>query len=112
MSVAARGPAAGDPDRPLVDPDALERFMDERLPGPGRISVERHRAGHSNETFLVTRGDDAWVLRRPPRGAFLPTAHDVMRGLPGDRLVSYTRTGDEQDQKDRRVTAAHKCSQY
>ena len=79
MSVAARGPAAGDPDRPLVDPDALERFMDERLPGPGRISVERHRAGHSNETFLVTRGDDAWVLRRPPRGAFLPTAHDVMR---------------------------------
>ena len=39
------------------------------------------------------------------------TADRVMRGLPGDRLVSYTRTGDEQDQKkDCRVTAAHKCS--
>jgi len=34
-----------------------------------------------------------------------------MRGLAGDRLVSYTRTGDEQDQKkDCRVTAAHKHS--
>src|SRR5207248_6375390 len=36
-------------------------------------------AGHSNETFFVRRGPDEWVLRRPPRGAFLPTAHDVVR---------------------------------
>ena len=36
-------------------------------------------AGHSNETFFVRRGDQEWVLRRPPRGAFLPTAHDVVR---------------------------------
>ena len=41
--------------------------------------MERHRAGHSNETFFVRRGGHRWVLRRPPRGAFLPTAHDVMR---------------------------------
>ena len=38
------------------------------------------------------------------------TADRVMRGLPGDRFASATRTGDEQDQKDCRVTAAHKCS--
>jgi aminoglycoside phosphotransferase (APT) family kinase protein len=73
------GPPADDLDRPLVDPEALERFLDERLPGPGRVEVERHQAGHSNETFFVTRGGDRWVLRRPPRGAFLPTAHDVLR---------------------------------
>ncbi len=36
-------------------------------------------AGHSNETFFVRFGDREWVLRRPPRGAFLPTAHDVGR---------------------------------
>lgn len=41
--------------------------------------VRRHQAGHSNETFFVTRGDREWVLRRPPRGAFLPSAHDVGR---------------------------------
>ena len=73
------GPAGEDLARPLVDPDALERFLDDRLPGPGRVEVERHAAGHSNETFFVRRGPDEWVLRRPPRGAFLPTAHDVMR---------------------------------
>jgi aminoglycoside phosphotransferase (APT) family kinase protein len=73
------GPPADDLDRPLVDPEALERFLDARLPGAGRVSVERHQAGHSNETFFVDRGQDRWVLRRPPRGAFLPTAHDVLR---------------------------------
>jgi aminoglycoside phosphotransferase (APT) family kinase protein len=79
MSAQVHGPPAEEQDRPLVDQEALERFLDERLPGPGRIEVERHRAGHSNETFFVTRGSDSWVLRRQPRGAFLPTAHDVLR---------------------------------
>ena len=64
---------------PLVDPVRLERWLDEALPGAGEVSVERHVAGHSNETFFVTRGEDRWVLRRPPRGAFLPSAHDVGR---------------------------------
>jgi aminoglycoside phosphotransferase (APT) family kinase protein len=45
----------------------------------GPFQVERHRAGHSNETFFVRRSGQEWVLRRPPRGAFLPTAHDVLR---------------------------------
>ena len=45
----------------------------------GPLQVQRHRAGHSNETFFVRAGDREWVLRRPPRGAFLPTAHDVGR---------------------------------
>jgi aminoglycoside phosphotransferase (APT) family kinase protein len=79
MNRHAQGPPAEDLGRPLVDAEALERFLDERLPGRGRVEVERHRAGHSNETFFVTRGTDEWVLRRPPRGAFLPTAHDVTR---------------------------------
>ncbi|MDQ3916721.1 MAG: phosphotransferase family protein [Actinomycetota bacterium] len=63
----------------LVDPQALERFLSETLPGDGELVVRRHQAGHSNETFFVTRGDARWVLRRPPSGAFLPSAHDVKR---------------------------------
>jgi len=69
----------GDLSRPLVNPAALSRWLDETLgPGP-EISVERHQVGHSIETFFVIRGEHEWVLRRPPRGAFLPTAHDVLR---------------------------------
>jgi aminoglycoside phosphotransferase (APT) family kinase protein len=79
MTPHVQGPPTEGRDRPLVDSEALERFLDERLPGAGRVELERHQAGHSNETFFVTRGADRWVLRRPPRGAFLPTAHDVTR---------------------------------
>jgi aminoglycoside phosphotransferase (APT) family kinase protein len=70
---------AEDAGGPLVDPERLSAFLDDKLPGTGAFEVERHRAGHSNETFFVRRGGHRWVLRRPPRGAFLPTAHDVMR---------------------------------
>ena len=67
---------------PLVDPDALGRYLAQALPGPDAempLQVERIRGGHSNETFFVTRGRDQWALRRPPRGPLLPTAHDVGR---------------------------------
>jgi aminoglycoside phosphotransferase (APT) family kinase protein len=73
----ARGPASD--DRPLVDPEALSRFLDGRLDGRGPFEIERYRAGHSNETFFVRRSGHEWVLRRPPAGSFLPTAHDVLR---------------------------------
>ena len=63
----------------LVDERKLREYLDERLEGSGDIQVVRHQAGHSNETFFVTRGRSRWVLRRPPLGAFLPSAHDVGR---------------------------------
>lgn len=62
----------------LIDEDALASYLSEHL-GDGEIEVERHRAGHSNETFFVTYAGREMVLRRPPRGAFLPSAHDVGR---------------------------------
>ena len=73
------GPSTRDSERPLVEPEALTAFLDEKLPGEGPFEVERHQAGHSNETFFIRRSGHEWILRRPPRGAFLPTAHDVMR---------------------------------
>jgi aminoglycoside phosphotransferase (APT) family kinase protein len=63
---------------PLVDTDALAAYLSQHLPGDG-VRVRRHQAGHSNETFFVTWGGRELVLRRPPRGAFLPSAHDVAR---------------------------------
>ena len=64
----------------LIDVAALERFVNANAAGtPGPIEVQKHIAGFSNETFYVTRGEERWVLRRPPRGPLLPTAHDVVR---------------------------------
>jgi aminoglycoside phosphotransferase (APT) family kinase protein len=61
-----------------VDEVALTDYLSEHLPGRG-LEIERHRAGHSNETFFVTWAGRELVLRRPPLGAFLPSAHDVAR---------------------------------
>ena len=35
--------------------------------------------GRSNLTYAVTDGEQRWVLRRPPLGHVLPTAHDMTR---------------------------------
>ncbi|MBI3734799.1 MAG: phosphotransferase family protein [Chloroflexi bacterium] len=65
---------------PLVDEHALQTYLAAQWPGSDApVRVEKIQAGHSNETFLVARGDEQWVLRRPPRPPYLPTAHDVLR---------------------------------
>jgi aminoglycoside phosphotransferase (APT) family kinase protein len=63
----------------LVDAGRLAAFLDERGLGAGEVQVERIPQGHSNLTFTVRRGDETWILRRPPRGELLPTSHDVTR---------------------------------
>jgi aminoglycoside phosphotransferase (APT) family kinase protein len=65
---------------PLVDEPKLQEYLAAHLGGaPVSVRAEKIQAGHSNETFALTRGDQHWVLRRPPRGPLLPTAHDVLR---------------------------------
>ncbi len=64
----------------LVDVASLEAYVNEHVPGrSGVLAVEKHTAGFSNETFYVSRGEERWVMRRPPAGPLLPTAHDVLR---------------------------------
>lgn len=64
----------------LLDVEKLRTFIEANVPGePAPLEVQKHVAGFSNETFYVTRGSDQWVMRRPPRGPLLPTAHDVIR---------------------------------
>lgn len=64
----------------LVDVPALEKFLNEHMGGePTPISVRKHTAGYSNVTLFVDRGDQQLVMRRPPTGDLLPSAHDVMR---------------------------------
>ena len=64
----------------LVPHRGVARFLDEAFgPAGGDVVVERLGEGHSNLTFLVRRGEDAWVLRRPPRGDILPGTHEMSR---------------------------------
>jgi len=63
----------------LVDPERLTAYAGPSLPGDGPLAVERLAEGHSNLTFVVSRGEREWILRRPPQGPLLPTAHDVIR---------------------------------
>ncbi len=52
----------------LVNLSALENFLRQHLfPQKGELSVEKHEAGYSNETFYVSWGSQRWVMRRPPQ---------------------------------------------
>jgi aminoglycoside phosphotransferase (APT) family kinase protein len=64
---------------PLIVRDPLGAFLDDHGLGSGPIAAERIGEGHSNITYLVRRGDDVFVLRRPPRPPLPPSAHDVLR---------------------------------
>ena len=64
---------------PLIDEAALAKYLSDELGEDADLEVHRHQAGHSNETFFLDYGGRELVLRRPPLGAFLPTAHDVER---------------------------------
>jgi aminoglycoside phosphotransferase (APT) family kinase protein len=65
--------------QPLIVRQPLERFLDSHGLGSGQVEAERIGEGHSNVTYLLTRGDERFVLRRPPRGPLPPSAHDVLR---------------------------------
>lgn len=57
----------------------MASYLRSRLPGEGDVSIERHEFGHSNVTYFVTRGDERYVLRRPPEGPLPPGTHDMRR---------------------------------
>jgi aminoglycoside phosphotransferase (APT) family kinase protein len=64
---------------PLLVREPLAEFLDGAGLGEGEIEAERIGDGHSNVTYLVRRGDERFVLRRPPRPPLPPSAHDVLR---------------------------------
>jgi aminoglycoside phosphotransferase (APT) family kinase protein len=47
--------------------------------GNGEIAVEQFPSGHSNLTYLVKSDGHEWVLRRPPFGSKVKSAHDMGR---------------------------------
>jgi aminoglycoside phosphotransferase (APT) family kinase protein len=63
-----------------IDAAPLAVWLKARLPGvEGAIAVEQFPGGHSNLTYLLRFGDRELVLRRPPFGSKVKTAHDMGR---------------------------------
>ncbi|MBQ0888854.1 phosphotransferase family protein [Streptomyces sp. RM72] len=70
------------PDHPPgLDLDRLRVLLDRERPGlvTGPLSGRLIEGGRSNLTYAVSDGTDRWVVRRPPLGHVLATAHDMRR---------------------------------
>ncbi|MEV7782071.1 phosphotransferase family protein [Kitasatospora sp. NPDC088351] len=68
-------------DPPGLDLARLRAHLDRALPGTvqGPLRAELIEGGRSNLTYRLTDGTSRWVLRRPPLGHVLATAHDMGR---------------------------------
>jgi aminoglycoside phosphotransferase (APT) family kinase protein len=74
-----REEAAAQERPPLIVREPLEAYLDAEGLGSGQVEAEPIGEGHSNVTYLLRRGDERLVLRRPPRPPLPPSAHDVLR---------------------------------
>ena len=56
----------------------IDNYLKGAIPGlAGEITIEQFPSGHSNLTYLITAGEREFVLRRPPFGRKVRTAHDM-----------------------------------
>ncbi len=67
-----------------LDVPRLQLFLQEHFDHTGHVSVEQFPGGHSNLTYLVRMGSGGMrprelVLRRPPFGSKVRSAHDMAR---------------------------------
>src|SRR5438067_3044344 len=83
---------------PLLVLENVEAFLDAHGLGAGPITTTRiGDGGGSNFTFLIERGGERYVLRRPPRPPLPPSAHDMVReaGLQNAiRAAGFDRLAD------------------
>lgn len=70
--------------------EKLEPYLKERLPHlDGPLVIEQFPSGFSNLTYLIRGGETELVLRRPPFGANIKSAHDMSREF---RILSHLIT--------------------
>ncbi len=63
-----------------LDVGKLELFLRSHFPGvQGPLVIEQYPSGHSNLTYLLRMAEREFVLRRPPFGSKVKTAHDMRR---------------------------------
>src|SRR5215467_3013046 len=62
-----------------LDLTRLQPFLMDHFGHHGPVSIEQFPSGHSNLTYLVRMGSREVVLRRPPFGSKVRSAHDMSR---------------------------------
>jgi aminoglycoside phosphotransferase (APT) family kinase protein len=62
-----------------LDAARLTEYLRSRVGLDGDLVISQFPAGSSNLTYLVQIGDKEYVLRRPPFGNTVKTAHDMRR---------------------------------
>ena len=91
-----------------IDPAAIAEWLPQlEIAFTAPLSFERIGLGQSNLTYRVRDADGRnWVLRRPPLGTLLASAHDVARearilsalgdtAVPTPRVYGQTRDADD-----------------
>jgi len=59
--------------------ESLADFLRRDAGLQGAVQIKQFPAGSSNLTYLIKAGEDEFVLRRPPFGNTVKTAHDMRR---------------------------------
>ncbi|MDB4964204.1 MAG: aminoglycoside phosphotransferase [Myxococcales bacterium] len=88
-----------------LDLAKLTAYLETELGIPGAVTVEQFPGGHSNLTYLVHHGDREYVLRRPPFGSKVRSAHDMGREVAvlsklapvyerAPRVIAYEGSGE------------------
>lgn len=63
-----------------LDLDNLKSHLEPILGSKAaELKLKQFPGGHSNLTYLLSSGDETWVLRRPPFGSKVKSAHDMSR---------------------------------
>ena len=63
-----------------LDLGALKEYLEPILGSKvALMEVQQFPGGHSNLTYLLTVESEQWVLRRPPFGSKVKSAHDMSR---------------------------------
>jgi aminoglycoside phosphotransferase (APT) family kinase protein len=71
---------AADDQAPGLDLERLSAWFPTAVPNAaGELSARLIAGGKSNLTYEVSDGHRRWIVRRPPLGHVLATAHDVAR---------------------------------
>lgn len=63
-----------------LDMDRLRAHLEPVIGSQAQtLEVKQFPGGHSNLTYLLSSGKESWVLRRPPFGSKVKSAHDMSR---------------------------------
>jgi aminoglycoside phosphotransferase (APT) family kinase protein len=70
--------------------EGVRRLLAPHVPDVGPLRASLLSGGRSNLTYTLTDGPGRWVLRRPPLGHVLATAHDMGREYRVMRALAPT----------------------